>query len=145
MDHDRVGTSCNTPPFFDESNYAAWSEKFQIFLEAQGLIVIDYLTLEWKAPSRNINGESVIKSKVEWSPDEVSSTMANRKARNAIVTAIYPTQFAHIRCCTTAKQAWDKLRMLHEGEKEVRNLKLQLTLSKFENLRMKELKSFLAF
>ena len=80
----------------------------------------------------------MIKSKVEWSPNEVSSAMANRKARNAIVTAIYPTQFAHIRYFTTAEQAWDKLRMLHEGDKQVRNLKLQMTFSKFEDLRMKE-------
>ena len=34
MDRDRVAGSCNSPPFFDGVNYAVWSEKFHIFLEA---------------------------------------------------------------------------------------------------------------
>ena len=68
--------------------------------------------------------------------------MANKKAVNVIVS---PTQFAHIHYYTTVKQAWDKLRILHKGDKQVRDLKLQMTLLNFEYLRMLESKTFSAF
>lgn len=73
MDRDRVASSCNLPPFFDGTNYAAWSEKLQIFLEAHDLIPVDYLTHEWKAPSRIVDGEYVVKPKAELTPDEVNN------------------------------------------------------------------------
>ena len=109
MDRDHVSGSCNTPPFFDGTNYAAWNEKLQMFLEAQDLIVVDYLTLEWKAPSSLVNEESVIKPKGQWTQGKIVSAMANRKTKNSIVSSISSNQFAHVRYCTTAKQAWDKL------------------------------------
>lgn len=104
MAHECVVPSCYFPPFFDETNYAAWSEKFQIFLEAQELNVVDYLTFEWKAPSKVVDGEYVMKLKEDWTPVEVTSAMENKKARNTIVTAISPTQFAHNQYCSNAKQ-----------------------------------------
>ncbi|XP_068309703.1 uncharacterized protein [Pyrus communis] len=122
MDCDRVTRSCNSPLLFDGTNYVAWSEKIQIFLEAQDLIFVDYLTSEWKALSRIVNGESVVKAKGEQTQGEISSDRANRKAWNAIVSAISPTQFAHIRYWTTAKLAWDKLKILHVGDKQVKML-----------------------
>ncbi|KAB2625984.1 hypothetical protein D8674_017644 [Pyrus ussuriensis x Pyrus communis] len=63
MDRARIPRSCNSPPFFDRPNYAAWSKKFQIFLEAQDLIAMDYLTFEWKASLRIVDEESIVKAK----------------------------------------------------------------------------------
>ncbi|XP_070672061.1 uncharacterized protein [Malus domestica] len=71
--------------------------------------------------------------------------MANRKANNAIVSVISSNQFAYVRYCITAKQAWDKLRILHKDDKQVKDLKLQMTLSKFEDLRMLEFETFSVF
>lgn len=39
-------------------------KKFQIFLEAQDLTGVDYLTFEWNAHSRLVDGEYVINPKV---------------------------------------------------------------------------------
>ncbi|KAM1974982.1 hypothetical protein ACFX15_039816 [Malus domestica] len=93
------------------------TRSFKSFFGTQDLIAIDYLTLEWKAPSRLVNGESMIKLKGEWTQGEIASAMANRKAKNAIVSTMSSNQFAHVTYCTAAKQAWDKLRILHEGDK----------------------------
>lgn len=71
--------------------------------------------------------------------------MANRKARYVIVIAISHTQFGHIRYCSIAKQAWDNLQIILEGDKQERDLKLQMTHSKFEKLKMKEFESFSMF
>ena len=112
MDRDRVVRSCNFPPLFNGTNYAARNKKFQIFLKAQDLIAVDYLIIQWKALSRLVIAQSMIKPKGEWTQGEIASAMTKRKAKNVMVSAISPNQFAYVRYCTTAKQAWDKLRIL---------------------------------
>ncbi|KAB2606438.1 hypothetical protein D8674_006155 [Pyrus ussuriensis x Pyrus communis] len=71
MDHDRIGTSCNIPQFFDGSNYVVWSEKFQIFLDAQDLIVVNHLTLRWKALSKLDEKIGYLKAHIEEQNEKV--------------------------------------------------------------------------
>jgi len=44
--------------------------------------------------------------------------------------------------CEIAKEAWDIFKATHEGTKLVKNLKLQMLTSKFEEIRMLEDESF---
>jgi hypothetical protein len=44
--------------------------------------------------------------------------------------------------CETAKEGWDILEVTHKGTKIVKNSKLQLLTSKFEEIRMKEEDTF---
>ncbi|CAL8084941.1 unnamed protein product [Prunus armeniaca] len=112
MERDRVAGSCNSPPYFDGNNYAAWREKFEIFLDALDEYASVYLTKEWVAPIKTVEGVVVPKPMSEWTEAEVFAAYSNKKARNALVTALSSTQFAHIPHIPNAKQAWDKLRNL---------------------------------
>ncbi|CAL8138375.1 unnamed protein product [Prunus armeniaca] len=145
MERDRVAGSCNSPPYFDGNNYAAWREKFEIFLDALDEYASGYLTKEWVAPVKTVEGELVSKPRSEWTEAEVFAAYSNKKARNALVTALSSTQFAHIQHIPNAKQAWDKLRVVHEGDDQVRTLKLQMVLAQFEELRMSESESISEF
>ncbi|XP_021816111.1 uncharacterized protein LOC110758542 [Prunus avium] len=172
MERDRVPGSCNSPPYFDGNNYAAWREKFEIFLDALDEYASVYLTKEWIAPVKTVEGEVVPKPRSEWTEAEVFAAYANKKARNsevvpnprsewteaevfeayankkarnALVTALSSTQFAHIQHIPNAKKAWDKLRVVHEGDDQVRTLKLQMVLAQFEELRMSETESISEF
>ena len=40
--------------------------------------------------------------------------------------------------CTFSKQAWDKLKIIYEGESKVKESKLQTYKGQFESLKMKE-------
>ncbi|XP_020415606.1 uncharacterized protein LOC109948093 [Prunus persica] len=145
MERDRVAGSCNSPPFFDGNNYAAWREKFEIFLNALDECASEYLTKEWVAPVKTVENVVVPKPRAEWTEVEVYSAHSNKKARNALVTALSSTQFSHIQHIPNAKQAWDKLRVVHEGDDQVRTLKLQMVLAQFEELRMSETESISEF
>ncbi|CAL8988995.1 unnamed protein product [Prunus brigantina] len=145
MERDRVAGSCNSPPYFDGNNFAAWREKFEIFLDALDEYASEYLTKEWVAPVMTVEGEVMPKPRSEWTDAEVFAAHSNRKARNALVTALSSTQFAHIQHIPNAKQAWDKLRVVHEGDDQVRTLKLQMVLAQFEELRMSETESISEF
>jgi len=40
--------------------------------------------------------------------------------------------------CISAKEVWEKLQNIYEGDDKVKQVKLQLHRAKFENLNMKE-------
>ncbi|CAL8152283.1 unnamed protein product [Prunus armeniaca] len=142
------GSSCwilQLPSLFDGNNYAAWRKKFEIFLDALDEYASGYLTKEWVAPVKTVEGEVMPKPRSEWTEAEVFVAYSNKKARNSLVTALSSTQFAHIQHIPNAKQAWDKLRVVHEGDDQVRTLKLYMVLAQFGELRMSETESISEF
>ena len=71
-------------------------------------------------------------------PDEKKACNCNYKARHNILNALSPTIQTKVRCCTSAKEVWDKLKKIYEGDEKVKQVKLQLHRAKFENMKMKE-------
>ena len=43
-----------------------------------------------------------------------------------------------IKQCNVAKDAWETLKILHEGTIKIKSSKIQLLTTKFESLKMKE-------
>ena len=70
--------------------------------------------------------------------DEKKSYSYNYKARHNILNALSPTIQDKVICCNSAKEVWDKLKNLYEGNEKVKQVKLQLHRAKFENMQMKE-------
>ncbi|KAF9589017.1 hypothetical protein IFM89_018256 [Coptis chinensis] len=78
----------------------------------------------------------------KWNETQKTLSSFNSKGLNAIFTAMSPNEFRRISSCTTSKEAWDKLCMTHEGDKTVKESKLELLTTQFETLRMEESESF---
>jgi hypothetical protein len=49
-----------------------------------------------------------------------------------------PEEFRRISRCIIAKEAWETLKTTHEGSQIVKASKIQMLVSKFEEIRMKE-------
>ena len=73
-----------------------------------------------------------------WSSSERETAGWNNKGLNVIFTSVSAEEFIRISNCETSKEAWDILCTTHEGTKAVRDSKLQMIISKFEELRIKE-------
>ena len=69
----------------------------------------------------------------------------NYKARHNIQNALSPTIQTKVRCCSTTKEVWDKLKKIYEGDEKFKQVKLQLHRAKFENLKMKESENIAAY
>ena len=48
-------------------------------------------------------------------------------------------------CCNLAKEVWDKLKNIYEGDEKVKQVKLQEHRAKFENIKMKESENIEAY
>ena len=64
---------------------------------------------------------------------------------NAIFCGVSPNEFHKILHITVAKEAWEILETTYEGTKKVKNTKLQMLTTQFEELKMSEDESFDSF
>jgi hypothetical protein len=62
----------------------------------------------------------------------------NSKAINALLNGLSDTVFTKVAHCKFAKEIWDKLRNIYEGDSKVKIAKLQTYRGQFEQLKTKE-------
>jgi hypothetical protein len=72
----------------------------------------------------------------------ICSRLSNDKALHAQCQALSPSKFARISNCESAKEAWKILETTYEGTKLVKSAKLQMLISRFEEIKMLENETF---
>ena len=128
--------SLNVPPYFDGSNYVFWEVRIRAFLCSIDEAVWDAVEIGWTKPK-------VAKS--TWDKATLTSSNANSKALNAIFCDVSPDEFHRISHMTIAKEAWQILETTYEGTKKVKDTKLQMLTTRFEEMRMSKDESFDSF
>jgi hypothetical protein len=76
---------------------------------------------------------------------QTSAWLSNDKALHALCQALSPFEFARISNCESAKDAWQILETTYHGTKLVKFAKLQMLISKFEEIKMLEEEIFREF
>ena len=84
-------------------------------------------------------------AKSTWDKAALAASNTNSKALNAIFCGVSPYEFHRISHITIAKEAWQILETTYEGMKKVKDTKLQMLNTWFEELRMSEDQSFDSF
>ena len=84
--------------------------------------------------TKDSKGKETLKPKITWSTEEDRLANNNFKALNAIFNKVNANQFKLISMCETAKDAWEMLQMAHDGTAAIRLSKLQILITRFENL-----------
>ncbi|XP_022897819.1 uncharacterized protein LOC111411529 [Olea europaea var. sylvestris] len=77
-----------------------------------------------------------------WTKDELNECNWNSKGLHALFMYVSSEEFRRVSMCETVKEVWDILETTHEGTKTVKNSKLQMLASRFEEIRMKDDESF---
>ena len=80
--------------------------------------------------------------KSEWDRAALALANANNKAINAIFYGVSTDEFHRISHVETAKEAWTILETTYEGTKKVKDTKLQMLTTRFEELKMGDNESF---
>ena len=83
--------------------------------------------------------------KSTWDKAALAASNANSKALNAIFCVVSPDEFHRISHIIIAKEAWKILETMYEGTKNVKDIKLQMLTTRFEELKMSEDESFDSF
>ena len=128
--------SLNAPPYFDGSNYAFQKVRMRAFLCSIDNTVQDVVEVGWTRPEA---------AKYTWDKATLAAANANSKALNAIFCGVSLNEFHRISHITIAKEAWEILETTYEGTKKVKDTKLQMLTTRFEELKMSEDESFDSF
>ena len=128
--------SLNAPPYFDGSNYAFWKVRMRAFLCFIDESVWDAVEIGWTRPEA---------AKSTWDKAALAASNANSKALNAIFCGVSLDEFHRISHITVAKEAWEILKTTYEGTEKVKDTKLQMLTTRFEELKMSEDESFDSF
>ncbi|XP_030923139.1 uncharacterized protein LOC115950025 [Quercus lobata] len=128
--------SLNAPPFFDGGNYAFWKVQMRAFLCAIDESIWDFVENGYVKPTI---------AKSEWDKATLVLANANSKAINAILCGVSLDEFHRILHVKTAKEAWTILETTYEGTKKVKDTKLQMLTTSFEELKMGDDEAFDSF
>ena len=128
--------SLNAPSYFDGSNYAFWKVRMRAFLCSIDDSVWDAVNISWTRLEA---------AKSTWDKAALAPLNANRKALNAIFCGVSLDEFHRISHITIAKEAWQILETSYEGTKKVKDTKLHMLTTRFEELRICEDESFDSF
>ena len=84
-------------------------------------------------------------AKSEWDKVALALANANSKAINAIFCGVSTNEFHRISHVETVKEAWTILETTYEGTKKVKDIKLQMLTTRFEELKMGDDEAFDSF
>jgi len=71
-----------------------------------------------------------------------NTRLANGKALRALCQALSPSEFTRISNCESAEEAWQIFETTYKGTKLVKSTKLQMLISRFEEIKMLEEETF---
>ena len=83
--------------------------------------------------------------KSQWDKEALALANANIKAINAIFCGVSTNEFHRISHVEIAKETWTILETIYEGIKKVKDTKLQMLTTRFEELKMGNDESFNSF
>jgi hypothetical protein len=104
----------NGIPQFDGQKYAFWSIRMKTYIQAQGFQVWKSIVDGYTSPAVPPTNDKVVKLGEN-----------NSKAINALLNGLSDTVFTKVAHCKSAKEIWDKLRNIYEGDSKVKATKLQ--------------------
>ena len=81
-------------------------------------------------------------AKSTWDKAALMVDNANSKVLNAIFCGVSLDEFHRISHISIAKEAWQILETMYEGTKKVKDTKLQMLITRFEELKKSEDESF---
>jgi hypothetical protein len=117
----------NGIPQFDGQKYAFWSIRMKAYIQAQGFQVWQSIVDGYTTPAVPPTSDKAVKLSEN-----------NSKAINALLNGLGDTVFTKVAHCKSAKEIWDKLQNIYEGDSKVKTAKLQTYRGQFEQLKMKE-------
>ncbi|CAM8934439.1 unnamed protein product [Rhodiola kirilowii] len=131
----KEGQNTNGPPLLEGPNYSYMKIRMKTLLKTLDEKAWKAVLVGWTPPTlTNDDGQVVPKPDERWT----KTTVENSIAMNTIFSAVDENVFKLIANSKIAKDAWEILRIVHKGTYKVRNSRMQMLTTKFEDLKMKE-------
>ncbi|KAL2330563.1 hypothetical protein Fmac_018144 [Flemingia macrophylla] len=132
------GASINRPPLFCGDNYPFWKVRMKIFMESVHRSIWQAVVTDYRVPTKIVNEKEIEKPFEDWDQNEIRRAENDAKALNIIHFAFNSDEFFRISACTTSKEAWELVKVTHEGTLEVRKARNSTLIQEYETFRMSQ-------
>lgn len=135
------GHATNRPPLFDGINFSYWKARMRVFLLSTDYDVWQIVESGYHEPTITTADVTMTKPKDKWDINDKKLYSLNAKAMNALYCSLTADEFNRVSSCVTAQEIWQTLETTHEGTSQVKEAKLEMLISKYENFEMKSSES----
>ncbi|XP_047323392.1 uncharacterized protein LOC124927087 [Impatiens glandulifera] len=118
----------NKAPMFESEDFIDWKLRMQVYLAS---LDDDMMYAISDGPIK------IDKERSEWTNDDKRKNNLYNIARNAIYNTLDKNTSAKIKACTTAKEVWEKIIQLNEGNERTKENKIMVATQKFDNVKMR--------
>jgi hypothetical protein len=124
----------NGIPHFDGQKYSFWSISMKTYIQAHGFEIWQSIVDGYTIPTVPPTNDKAVKL-----------GQSKSKATNALLNGLSEIVFTKVSHCKSAKEIWDKLRNIYEGDTKFKETKLRTYRGHFEQLKMKEDENIAAY
>ncbi|XP_073031133.1 uncharacterized protein [Primulina eburnea] len=132
-------------PMFSKEDYYDWKIHMQAHLAAQDddmwYIITDgpMKIMKVNTAAATIEGspQMIEKHRSEWTAEDKKKANLDNVAKDILYKNLDKNMFAKIKTCTTAKEIWEKLTQLCEGNDQTKENKLMVAIQNFDNAKIK--------
>ncbi|XP_015057420.1 uncharacterized protein LOC107003608 [Solanum pennellii] len=136
------GLSATRPPRFNGHFYSWWKVRMDDFLMVEDSelwdIVLDRPFIPMIEEKDGEKTRLVPKPRQKYDEADRKKIEKGYKAKTLLVCGIGPDEFNRVSACESAKEFWDCLKTAHEGTEQVKESKIDMLTSLYENFKVKE-------
>ncbi|GKB55952.1 retrovirus-related pol polyprotein from transposon TNT 1-94 [Tanacetum coccineum] len=142
MDSDKYleGKSMQRPPLFESDSFIYWKNRFETYVKSKDLDLWHVITDGDFQPIIQ-NPETKLDEVVpfEKQTDDLKRRLAkNNKAKMVIYNALPRKEYERIFMCNTAKDIWKTLLITHQGNNQVKDNKIDLSVQQYKQFVISE-------
>ena len=132
------GHSITMPPLFDGKNYLYWKDRMRIYLTSTDFDLWEIIEDGEEQFYKEVEGKMELKQRKDYTIAEKRKIQLYAMAKNALICAIVPEEYNKITICRTAKEIWEKLESIYEGNNQVKESRVDQLIHEYELFSMKQ-------
>ncbi|GJQ91094.1 zf-CCHC domain-containing protein [Tanacetum coccineum] len=142
MDSDKYleGQSMERQPLFESDHFIYWKNRFETYVKAKDLDLW-HIILNGDFPplSKNEVTQILVVVPFEEQSDDLKKKLAkNNEAKMVLYNALPKKEYERIFMCKTAKDIWQSFLITHQGNRQVKDNKIDLLVQQYEQFTILE-------
>ncbi|GJY97683.1 retrovirus-related pol polyprotein from transposon TNT 1-94 [Tanacetum coccineum] len=121
------------PPLFEANCFIYWKNRFETYVKSKD-VDLWYIIAHgnYKPTTKDKDGKDVVTPYEKLDENQKKMLSKNDEAKMVLYNALPKKEYERIFMCDTAQNVWDSLITTHQGNKQVKDNKIDLFVQKYE-------------
>ncbi|GKC21750.1 hypothetical protein Tco_1023900 [Tanacetum coccineum] len=129
----KEGQSMQRPPLFEANCFIYWKNRFETYVKSKDIdlwYIIAYGN--YKPTIKDKDGKDIVIPYEKFDENHKKMISKNDEAKMVLYNALPKKEYERIFMCDTAQNIWDSLITTHQGNKQVKDNKIDLFVQKYK-------------